>query len=215
MKRDTRIHATFPQTAWSSICRIDDDPAERRRRLERLCKLYWRPVFTVVRLFHGLQDADARDLTQSYFTWLLEGKVIEKFDPGRGRFRTFIRSTLTNHVRKAMRRRPPPGPQEDPGETLDRAWIAHVLDAAIEESRALLARRGHDRAVDFMLRHDGASDSATYASLARESGMTVARVQKELRHARDCVREVVRERVRETVSNPEDLADELRFVFRG
>lgn len=222
-KPKSTARASFPDTAWSAICRAGDDPADRKRRLERLSQLYWRPVYTVVRRCHARQDADARDLTQSFFTSILEDGVIEKFDAARGSFRTFLKVALASHVqhvrrteraaRRREKRRPPKRDAPDPGMLFDREWVRTLLDNAVEESRGLLAARGHAHAVELFLGHDYSSRPATYASLARKFGLTAIQVKKELQVARACIREVIRERVREIVATPEDLDDELKFVF--
>jgi RNA polymerase sigma-70 factor (ECF subfamily) len=60
---------------------------------------------------HGLQDADAADLTQEVLRIVV--RQIERFayDPGRGSFRGWLLTVARNQLRKALqgRRREPPG----------------------------------------------------------------------------------------------------------
>ena len=65
--------------------------------LERLCCTYWYPLYAYVRR-RGYSSEDAQDLTQSYFAGLLEKKYLDRADRERGRFRTFLLSSLENFL---------------------------------------------------------------------------------------------------------------------
>jgi DNA-directed RNA polymerase specialized sigma24 family protein len=73
-------------------------PAEgsRRRRVcaraER-CGQYWYPLYAYTRR-RGYDAEDARDLTQAFFAKLLEKRDLRAADPARGRFRTFLLSSM-------------------------------------------------------------------------------------------------------------------------
>jgi hypothetical protein len=62
--------------------------------LNRFIVLYWKPVFYFLRARgQGLHQAE--DLTQAFFTRLLERDWVRRADPQRGRFRTFLLTLLT------------------------------------------------------------------------------------------------------------------------
>lgn len=60
--------APFPTTSRSIVAAVRADDAEARRAaLDALVSVYWRPVYTRLRLRWGAQPADAEDLTQDFF----------------------------------------------------------------------------------------------------------------------------------------------------
>jgi RNA polymerase sigma-70 factor (ECF subfamily) len=65
--------------------------------LSELCQIYWRPVYVFLRR-QGIAQHDAQDLTQEFFARFLDKKYIERADPERGRFRTFLLACLKNFL---------------------------------------------------------------------------------------------------------------------
>jgi len=58
---------------------------------------YWFPLYAYVR--RRVKDAnEAQDLTQEFFARFLEKQYIERADPERGRFRTFLLACLKNFL---------------------------------------------------------------------------------------------------------------------
>src|SRR4051794_33030338 len=84
----------FATTHWSVVLTAGrNDLPEALDSLEKLCQTYWRPLFTYVRR-RGYAEADAKDLTQSFFAWLLERNWLERADHQRGRFRSFLLTSI-------------------------------------------------------------------------------------------------------------------------
>ncbi len=66
----------FPQTRRSLVRDAgDSDPAVRRRALEALIASYWKPVYKCLRIQWRESNEDAKDLTQGFFTSLLESST--------------------------------------------------------------------------------------------------------------------------------------------
>src|SRR5262249_30986876 len=82
----------FPSTCWS---RIEQDTTAA---LETLAQRYWRPIHAYLRRALSRNDADARDLTQDFFVWMIETSFVHKADPARGRFRAFLKTALRRYV---------------------------------------------------------------------------------------------------------------------
>ena len=62
-----------------------------------LCETYWHPVYTFIR--RQGHDADAsRDLTQEFFARVLEKNYFRDADRERGRFRTFLLSSIRHFL---------------------------------------------------------------------------------------------------------------------
>ena len=97
----------LPRACRSSSARA---AATRRRAASRcatIIEAYWKPVYKYLRLKWSLDPDEAADLTQEFFTSTLEKDVVERYDPARARFRTYLRLCLdgfASNARKAERR---------------------------------------------------------------------------------------------------------------
>ena len=60
-----------------------------RDALSELCKTYWRPIFAYI-CRRGYSTQDAEDLAQDFFASLLQGPLLQRADPERGRFRSLL-----------------------------------------------------------------------------------------------------------------------------
>jgi RNA polymerase sigma-70 factor (ECF subfamily) len=65
--------------------------------LAELCNLYWYPLYGFMRQ-RGYSPEDAQDLTQGFFTHLLERKALTRVYRQRGRFRSFLLAALQNYL---------------------------------------------------------------------------------------------------------------------
>ena len=89
---DVRSNGGFPATRHSAIERIRDaDPETRREAFGDLVEGYWRPVYKHLRLTWHLDAEDARDLTQGFFADAFQKAWLERYEPAKARFRTFVR----------------------------------------------------------------------------------------------------------------------------
>ena len=88
--------ARFVTTHWSVVLVAGrTDSTRAQNALARLCQTYWYPLYAYVRR-RGHSPHDAQDLTQEFFARLLERHTLAIADPNRGRFRSFLLSTM-NH----------------------------------------------------------------------------------------------------------------------
>lgn len=65
--------AAFTTTHWSVVLEAQGDSPAAQEALEKLCRTYWRPVYSFVRR-QGAGPQDAEDITQGFFASLLEHK---------------------------------------------------------------------------------------------------------------------------------------------
>src|SRR5262245_44872295 len=88
----------FGTTDWSGVFAAgrSGSPAAEVA-LEKLCCKYWYPLYAYVRR-QGHSSDDAQDLTQAFFAWFLEKKVIQLANPARGKFRSFLLMSLRHFV---------------------------------------------------------------------------------------------------------------------
>ena len=90
--------AGFATTHWSLVLSAGrpDDPAAQQA-LSELCQTYWYPLYAYVRRrVPNVQDA--QDLTQAFFSYLLEKRTIARADRTRGRFRAFLLTALKHFL---------------------------------------------------------------------------------------------------------------------
>ena len=79
----------------------------RRHAFGDLVHGYWKPVYTHLRLTWRLAPEDAQDATQAFFAEAYEKKRLERFEPAKARFRTFVRlcaDRFLQHGREAASR---------------------------------------------------------------------------------------------------------------
>ncbi len=233
----------FPQTHRSVVLAVrSEDPEERARALEAVIAAYWRPVqrHLVTRWRRG--DDDSRDLTQGFFAAALEKGWLARFDPGRGRFRTYLLACLDGYVGKERRARrrlkrggetafvPLETTNED-GEARElpvadgtdlevefqREWARSLFALAVEELRARCERTGRTVAFTLFERYDvdGADspDRPSYARLAEEHGLAVTQVTNHLHWARRELRAAVLEKLRAITASEEEFQAEARALL--
>src|SRR3974377_1839510 len=80
----------FATTHWSVVPAAGNpEGPEATAALERLCRIYWYPLYAYVRR-EGHSPADAQDLTQGFFARLLRKDYLHDVAPAKGKFRTFL-----------------------------------------------------------------------------------------------------------------------------
>jgi RNA polymerase sigma-70 factor (ECF subfamily) len=111
----------------------------------RFVDLYAPPVYACARR-HGLQDADAADVTQDVMRSLYTAFRRGDYDPDRGRFRgwliTIVRNKLRDHERRVGLRKHPecafdavPAPAADPAATFEQECERRLFAWAAEQVR--------------------------------------------------------------------------------
>ena len=237
------IGASFPSTRHSVInaLRAPDD-FDRRQAWEILISAYWRPVYTHLRRSWQLEPADAEDITQDFFARALEGGVLERFDPGRARFRTFLRVCLDRYAlnaRKAEGRLKRGGGQihlsldfadaerqlrtaeasdADAEETFRQEIIRSLFTAAAVRLREECERTGKAARFAVFERYDlhdrqAAGHDPTYAELATEFAIPVTQVTNYLAAMRRSFRAAVLDELRAITADDAEFRAEARELF--
>jgi RNA polymerase sigma-70 factor (ECF subfamily) len=230
--------AQFPTTHWSVVlaARQEDSP-RAAAALETLCRAYWYPLYAHVRR-RGHDHHAAEDLTQAYFTRLLEKHWLDSVVPEKGRFRTFLLTTidhfLANEWRHAQAAKRGGGqirvsledtrlgeerfarePAADgaPERAFDKNWATTVLDQALARLQQEFATRG--KAIhfeDWKLFLTREATAADCEASARRLGMSAGAVTVAVHRLRERYGDLLREAVARTVE-PADVDDELHYLF--
>ena len=88
----------FATTHWSLVLRAGNRADQQAdSALASLCHRYWFPLYAFAR--RRVADVhEAQDLTQEFFARLLEKNVLASASPERGRFRSFLLTSLKNFL---------------------------------------------------------------------------------------------------------------------
>ena len=228
----------FVTTDWSVVLNAkENDSACASEALEKLCKIYWRPLYTFIRR-NGYMPADAQDLTQEFFSRLLSKEYLRHLRDQRGKFRsfllTFVKHFLSDERAKASAQKRGGGrvplsledtSVEDqcvaeaadhlsPDQVFERSWAQTVLNQAL----ARLAEEYHasGKSALFEILKDaqpGEHGPKTYAQLGVELGMSEVAIKSALHRLRRRHREILREEIANTVTRPEDVDEEIRYLI--
>src|ERR1700712_2452906 len=88
----------FLTTHWSMVARAGGvDEHGKSDALEKLCLSYWFPLYAYVRR-RGYDVEEAKDLTQGFFAALLAKNYVGDADRNRGKFRTFLLTSLGHYL---------------------------------------------------------------------------------------------------------------------
>ncbi len=215
-------------------------PSERAdRALAELCSGYWHPLYAYVRR-RGYDADDACDLTQAFFAQLIEHRRLAAADPVRGRFRSFLLTSMKNFLASEWRResaakrgggadvvsidatdaesryRIEPADNRTPEADYERRWALALLDRAVEDQRRAYADRGEAELFDALKAYLGAdAGGAPYGELSRRLGRSEAALRTALSRLRARWRTRLREIVAETVQGDRLVDDELKDLVRA
>ena len=228
----------FPTTSWTLVAASSGQPdTQTRSSLETLCQTYWYPLYAFIRQ-KGYGAEEARDLTQEFFVRIIEGNHVQRADPHRGRFRSFLLASLKHFLynqsdREQARKRGggiavipleltsaeefyKREPRHDltPEKIFERSWAVTLLDSVLSELRQDFARAGKARQFERLmplLTYDDAG--IPYKQIAVEVGLSEAAVKVTVHRLRRRFHDRLRARIAETVADPGQVEEEIRYLL--
>jgi RNA polymerase sigma factor (sigma-70 family) len=239
MSKESSSSATprsFPNTRWSVVLAATRTPSpESASALEAICQAYWYPLYAYVRCC-GQSPHDAQDLTQEFFSRLLEKRWLDSADREKGRLRSFLivalKRFMNNEWDRALAKRRGGGQtpaQIDtafaegglatdnhsltPDETFDRQWALTLINLTTSRLRTEFATAGkpddYDALKSCLLAERGAID---YATVAKQLGVNEGAARVAVHRLRKRFREIYREEISQTLAEGADLDAELRLL---
>jgi DNA-directed RNA polymerase specialized sigma24 family protein len=232
----SRRDAVFQSTLWSQV-RVAGrgNTAMERQALETLCRVYWPPIYTFLRR-SGHERQNAKDLAQGFFAYLLEEGLLEKANPERGRFRSFLLGTLKFFVsnqqakERAIKRGgrvnfvPIDAETEDglfpnepithltPERLFDRKWARSVLAEAMNRLAVEYRRGGLAGQFDLLQAHLTGDAEEHLPALAARLGKSDGAARVLVFRLRNRFRRLIRAVIADTVSDLDQVERELRHL---
>lgn len=235
---DPPPNSQFATTSWSVVLKAGGRDAVGKLAFEDLCSAYWYPLFAFARR-KGNSLHDAEDGVQSFLTWLFESGVIERADPTRGRFRSFLIASFKHYLnnqhrhRTAQKRQPTepvisingtdgeqrylrePTDLETPEAQFERAWaltVMHRATARLEADWTASGKGDRFQALKGSLTDDSA---ASGHDLAQQLQMTEGAVRVAIHRLKSQFAETLRQEVASTLDSEEDVDEELQLLIKA
>jgi RNA polymerase sigma factor (sigma-70 family) len=230
----------FATTRWTLVAAASRQSSPQAAdALAELCQIYWPPLYGYLR-GRGHDREDAQDLTQGFFTRLLQRRDLRVADPERGPFRAFLltslkRYAINEHERSVAVRRGGRSvrlsldfeeaervytlerrPNDSPDRAFDRKWAGIVLDRALDRLREECHQTGRGLRTERLLPYlTETGNLGTYRAAAAELRMSEGAVKVAVHRLRQRFGAILRLEIAETVRHPSDVAEEMRELLRA
>jgi RNA polymerase sigma factor (sigma-70 family) len=226
----------FATTRWDVVLASAETQAPGAdAALSDLCRTYWRPLYAFVRR-RGYSPADAEDLVQTFFAQFLQDRTVKKADRLRGRFRTFLLTSLQNFLANEWHRANAAkrggkfrfvafdqlaSEERDALDAIDAVspeiafdvrWARAIIHAALAHLRQEAEVHGKKEVFDELKVFLTAADPSSYESAAARLGIPLNAVKTAIHRLRGNFRTTVRREVARTVSSPTEIDEELRYL---
>jgi len=233
---DHATHAEFPPTHWSRIlqagaCVAQGDSPE----LEEFCRAYWPPLYAFLRR-QGHSPHDAEDLVQGFLARLLARDDLAEVGAEKGRFRTFLLTSLRNFtIKQALRDKALKrgagqviisinaeegerlcGPDlacRSPEAAFDRSFAQAVLSRAFAELREEHRARGKEELFAMLAPFLDGAEPEGYKVAAAKLGMAAGTVAVTVHRLRGRLRELLRAEVRQLCTSAAEEEQELKHLL--
>lgn len=237
---DVPSPGSFPATRHSVIERIrDTDPDTRRAAFGDLVDGYWKPVYKHLRITWRMDAEEASDMTQAFFADAYQKSWLERYEPSKARFRTFVRVCADRFVmnaRQAASRLKRGGAaiavpldfagaerevaaivssaRTDPEALFHHEFVRALFEKTVRELRDDYESRGRFAHFTLFERYDLAPEAGvSYAQLAAELGLSTHQVTNTLAQVRRRFRERALATLRGLCGSDEDYRGEARELF--
>jgi RNA polymerase sigma factor (sigma-70 family) len=228
----------FESTNWSLVGAAKPDEASQtraRKALEELCRAYWYPLYAFVRSL-GHSVVDAQDLTQAFFSRIIETGGFASAERERGRFRSYLlgamKHFLANEWHRAQTQKRGGQTQfiewdalepearyagtskssDYPEQLFDREWALETIASALSALHHEMRKAGKGEQFDALKGSLTAEDHSPREEIAERLGMSENSVKVAVHRLRKRYRKLLRAAIAETVSNEANLDEEMRYL---
>ena len=232
-----RGRAIFSTTNWSVVLQAQGQSPAAKEALEKLCRTYWRPVYSFVRR-EGTGHEEAEDLTQAFFALLLQRRNFADVRKEKGRLRSYLLTSLKNFLvsehRRAVTAKRGKGQQPVPLEELaaigradvepadhlsadriyERRWALTLMEQVLRRLRDEYVMAGNAELFDLLKQLLPDEPGApSRAEIALQLGLTDNALRQAFHRFRQRYQLLLREEISHTVAIASDVEDELRHLI--
>ena len=227
----------FTTTHWSVVLDAQGQSPAAQEALEKLCRTYWRPVYAFIRR-QGARQEEAEDLTQSFFSLLLERRDFDAVRKEKGRLRSYLLTSLKHFLiserRRAMTAKRGRAQELIPLEELsagersemeprdsltadriyERRWALTLMEQVLRRLKDEYRTAGNAVLFDSLkqlLPDEPPAQSRT--EIALQLGMTDNALRQAFHRFRYRYQLLLREEISHTVAIASDVEDELRHLI--
>lgn len=229
--------AAFVTTHWSVVLAAQGESEAAREALEKLCRIYWRPVYSFI-MQRGVKPEEAEDLTQGFFALLLERRDLDTVRKEKGRLRSYLLTSLKHFLaseqRRALAIKRGKGQQLVPLEQLraderfeiepvdptsadrlyERRWALTLMDQVLKRLKDYYSAVGNGELFDSLKQLLPDEPGApSQAQIAARLGMTENAVRQAFHRFRHRYQALLREEISHTVAIASDIEGELRHLI--
>jgi len=228
----------FATTHWTVVLAAGRSRSpQAARALEELCRTYWFPLYAYVRRRSHTKE-DAEDLTQAFFTRLLEKNSFADLDSEKGKFRAFLLASLKHflanerdkeHAQKRGGGAVPlsldwqtadtkfqvtDATEPSPDKAFDREWALALLAKVIDRLQAECVADGKAKLFEQLKTFltAGQAESAQ-RDVALALGMEEGAVRVAVHRLRKRYRQLLRDEIANTLDDPAMVDEEMRALF--
>jgi RNA polymerase sigma factor (sigma-70 family) len=213
-----------------------EQTAVARDAWEDLYRTYCYPVYTFIRR-RGYHRPEAQDLTQDFFVHLIEKETLRRADRNKGRFRSFLLGSLEYFLADKARRnraakrggdcefvfldgelaadceRQLAAPEAQTPERLFEArWAAALVGQTFARLREEMAAANKARLFDTLRDYVAGNEDASYQQAADELELSLPALKSAIHRLRIRYGALLRAEVARTVSNVNEVDDEVRHL---
>jgi len=234
----------FEPTRWTIVLKLREqqNARETSSALDFLCHTYWYPLYAFARK-NGHAPHDAQDLTQGFFSYLLEKDLFSAADRSLGKLRTFLLTAFTRYITRERvhaaaqkrgggrrlesldeefddgerRYKLEPADKTTPEQIYARSWALSLLKAAkaqVESKETHAGRAEMFKVLEPFLDQER-DPSVSYESIAHRLGMSQEATRKAVSRLRERYRDAVRDEIANTLRDPTDkeIDTEMRSLW--
>jgi RNA polymerase sigma factor (sigma-70 family) len=233
---DQAVHPEFPSTHWSKVIHAGrGELPGGSAALEDLCRAYWPPLYSFLRR-QGHSPHDAEDLVQGFLARVLAREDLAGVGPEKGRFRTFLLTSLRNFVikqalrDKALKRgggKPPISinaeeaerlcgsdlTAESPEAAFDRRFAQAIVTRAFAALREEHRARGKEALFASLAPLLDGAEPEGYEPAAAQLGITPGAVAVAVHRMRGRLRELLRAEVRQLCTSAAEEEQEMKHLL--
>ena len=227
----------FTTTHWSVVLEAQGQSPTAQDALEKICRTYWRPVYGFIRR-QGIRTQEPEDLTQAFFSLMLERRDFNAVRKEKGRLRSYLLTSLKHFLASEQRRamtvkrgrgqrlipleelRATDRGEIEPADPLtadrlyERRWALTLMEQVLRRLKEEYSTAGNAALFESLKQLlPDEPEAQSRADIASQLGMTDNALRQAFHRFRHRYQLLLREEISHTVAVASDVEDELRHLI--